>query len=66
MFEIVELFKKEQAQQKSKLGSWWQERPEGDRHHVEKLRQIKAIVDTLTTSYTIIDYLTGLRYWVGK
>ena len=62
-FHFVEVKVKERSEWLTvyKLGSLWQEGPEGDRHHVG----IIAIVNNFN-NYTIIYYLTALSYWVGK
>ena len=67
IFEIVELFKKEQAlteiemRQSMAGGTRRRQAP----HRRTKDIRIKAIVDNFD-NYTIIEYLTALSYWVGK
>ena len=63
-FEIIELFKKEQALTKVKnrqLMAVGTRRRQAPRRRNGNIR-IKSIVD----NYTIIDCLTALSYWGGK
>ena len=63
IFEIEELFKKEQASTEVKmrqLMAGGTRRRQAPRRRNKDIR-IKAIVD----NYTIIEYLTVLSYWVG-
>ena len=67
IFEIVELFKKEQTSTEveiRQLMAGETRRRQAPRRRNKDIR-IKAIVDNFD-NYTIIDYLTALSYWVVK